>query len=549
MRQAGSHPSHAAVTDTLIHVGVAESAIADALFPGADGLDPIAAALRSASGALGHALWHTWRNRPEDAALWWARGEASLLAAEVFQLPAAAEISIPEGYAYYAVYPEAYLEAAVRCRGALGTRAVVCLGLRSIGTSLSAAVVGGLEEMGCKVASYTVRPRGHPFSRRPVLTDDLEQTLRAAADAAFLLIDEGPGISGSSLGGAADLLSGLGIPDDQIILLPSWRTAGDGLGSAVARAHWPRHPQFIASFEEIWLDTGRLTSACPPGRLRDISAGQWRQRTWASPTHFPPVQPQHERRKYLLEPDDAGAQSLWLSFAGLGGRAEAQARRAEELAAAGFTPAPVAAIHGFLLRRFVPGRPTSSTHVDPILIDTVAAYLAHLSCEYPAEPSTGGADLMEMTEVNVSEGLGASLAPVARCEVPVALDGRMFAHEWIRTGQGFLKTDAWDHHDDHFFPGCEDIAWDLVGACIEMGLTVAQRRRLIERYRRLSHDRTIAARLPGYAVSYLAFRLGYSTMAVGALGTTPDGLRFARAAGRYRRLLRHELSLSGACWG
>ena len=31
------------------------------------------------------------------------------------------------------------------------------------------------------------------------------------------------------------------------------------------------------------------------------------------------------------------------------------------------------------------------------------------------------------------------------------LDGRMLPHEWIETSSGFLKTDAVDHFDDHFF--------------------------------------------------------------------------------------------------
>jgi hypothetical protein len=134
-------------------------------------------------------------------------------------------------------------------------------------------------------------------------------------------------------------------------------------------------------------------------------------------------------------------------------------------------------------------------------------------------------------------------------EHPVALDGRMQAHEWIHTGMGYIKTDAFDHHDDHFFPGCQDIAWDVAGAAIELGLDGGAKCFLLERYRSLSGDRTVTARLPHYTLAYLAFRLGYCRLAASVLGEVPDGLRFTNAANGYADLLRRELSRSpGAPW-
>jgi hypothetical protein len=118
----------------------------------------------------------------------------------------------------------------------------------------------------------------------------------------------------------------------------------------------------------------------------------------------------------------------------------------------------------------------------------------------------------------------------------------MLPHEWIRTPGGYLKTDAVHHHDDHFFPGCQDIAWDVAGTCLEFNLDPYQRRHLIERYRSLSRDSRIAARLPLHAITYLAFRLGYASLAASTLGQNSDGKRYARAALRYGELLRSELS-------
>lgn len=551
----GSPPPHDAAVRLLINMGKLEAALADAIFPEHDGFHPVTRRLRQASCALGHVLWHTWRGQAAEARCWLAQAAATLAHLELQPLPQRVLVVAPEGYAHYAVYPEMYLEAARRCYEILGPFNAVCLGLRSIGTSLSAVVHGALEEQGCKVASYTLRPRGHPFTRRPVVTSQLQMILQAERDAVFLVVDEGPGISGSSLAGTADLLSDLGIEDERIVLFPSWATDGAELRSPDARARWPRHRQFIATFEEVWLNSGRLSQRLPTGRLRDFSAGAWRDELYDDPAAFPPIQPQHERRKYLLESfsgPHSERTSRWLTFVGLDSPISAKLARAEQLAAAGFTTAPEMVANGFLVRPFTPGAPVSRQEgVEPELLETMASYLAYISREHPAEPSVTDTSLREMVSTNVAKGLGdrwlsrldSSLSGSAAgwCERPVALDGRMLPHEWIRTAQGYLKTDAVDHCDDHFFPGCQDIAWDVVAACLEFGLPPDNRRRLIQRYRVLSGDRTIASRLPLHAVTYLAFRLGYATMAAGTLGGTPDGMRFAGAAERYQELLKSEL--------
>jgi hypothetical protein len=548
--------SHDATVDTFISAGTFESAVADAIFPEADGIHPLTNALREVSVGLGHVLWHSWHSVPDEAERWRLRVAAALHALEHYRLPSAVTLTVPEGFAYYAVYPEAYLEAARRCHATLGSESALCVGLRSIGATLSSAVAAALEELGRPVRSLTLRPRGHPFSRQPVLEPALEQLIAQHSEARFLLIDEGPGISGSSLAGTAEVLGRLGIPDDRIVLFPSWRTDGAQLRSDTARDHWRRHDQFSVSFEELWIGSGRLDRAFPGCRWEELSAGRWRHKLYPGPEHYPAVQPQHERRKYLIH-GSPGQQSCakLLSFSGLGGRSGPIVQRAERLAEAGFTPRPEAAVHGFLIRTFVPGTPVRTGEVNAELVETVSRYLAHLSTGHLAEPSPSG-DLREMVETNVAEGLGdcwqRQLDSVLPCnledwsERPVAPDGRMLAHEWIRTEDGFLKTDAFDHHDDHFFPGYRDIAWDVAGAVFELELDPAGRRSLIDQYRELSGDRLIRARLPLYALAYLAYRLGYASLGTSVLGDSPDGLRFATAAGRYRRLLRRELMPSGA---
>jgi hypothetical protein len=549
-----SAPIHDAAVELVIENGELEAAVVDALFPDGDGIHPLAQSLRQASVEAGHVLWHTWHGDPEQARQWGGRLAATLGNLPASQMPRTLEISTPEGYAYYAVYPEMYLEAAQRFYFEVGRCDVVCLGIRSIGSSLSAVVSAALEELGCNVQSFTLRPGGHPFSRRPRFSSELEALLRNQPTAFFLLIDEGPGISGSSLGGTAALLQSWGIPDDRIVFFPSWKTDGSHLSSLEARLQWRQHPQVTASFEEVWLDSGRL-SAVFPGKLRDLSAGAWRQAVFRSARDYPAVHPQHERRKYLLEPSGEPGCSRLLSFAGLGRRGSSKVERLARLADAGFTVAPDRFAHGFLLRSFVAGSPASAESVHPELLERAACYLAHLSREHAAEPSVDDETLREMITVNADEGLQIPSATLRYAlpasswvERPVALDGRMQMHEWICTPEGILKLDAMDHHDDHFFPGCQDIAWDVAAAAFELELDEKSRNHLVDRYRRLSGDRGITRRLHHYGIAYLAFRLGYATLAASTLPGTLDGLRFACLAERYARLLTSELNGSSLSW-
>jgi hypothetical protein len=554
-RSSGAGPTHELAVNVLIDAGTLESAVADTVFPQVDGTDPLTNGLRRISLAAGHVLWHTWRRFGEGATVWWDRLWRALTAIEVRQLPPRVETTTPEGYAYYAVYPEMYLQAARSCFGALGRMKAICLGLRSIGCSLSAVVAAALEEMGCSVESFTLRPRGHPFSRSPSLTGELAQRFAGSQDAHFLLVDEGPGLSGSSLAGTAALLHNLGIANDRIHLFPSWSSDGTQLRSAVARERWTVHRQFTGSFEDVWLRSGRLQERFP-GDLHDFSAGLWRRRVIPEGQRYPAVQPQHERRKYLLKAPQSLSTTKLLSFAGLGTAAERKVARLEQLASAGFTPASEQVGEGFMLRPFVEGEPVQPGSADLRLLEFAAAYLAHLYQHHAVEPTTSESTLQEMLRINVAEGLEDSrlekqlsrIPAAVWSERPVALDGRVLAHEWIATERGYLKVDAMDHHDDHFFPGCQDIAWDVASASIELGLTRAGRAYLVHRYRSLSGDRTIASRLHPYACAYLAFRLGYTDLAAGVLGNSGDARRFVRERQRYHELLRRELSTPREMW-
>jgi hypothetical protein len=550
--QAGAHDR---VVGLLIALGVLETGLADALHTDADTLHPITAALRAASVAAGHLLWLSWHGRSDGAAAWIGRARRALDAVDPEVLPERIETRVPEGYAHYGVYPETYLAAAERVAKRFATARVVCIGIRSIGTSLSAAVAAALEELGRQVLPVTVRPRGHPFDRRPRFDAALASALHERAADLFVVVDEGPGISGSSLAGTAGALEELGVPEDRIMLMPSWPTDGRSLRSADARERWRRHPQLSASFDEVWVESGRMGALVPGRSLTDLSAGAWRPLVFERTDEYPPVQPQHERRKFLargLPGASAQATDLVLRFAGLGSYGEGKLTRARALADAGLSTAPTGLEHGFLIQEFRPGTPASAEEPPIDLLHAMAGYLAHVRRCHPA--AGGATDLREMVDTNVTEALGATtpacLATRLRAirlpaEEPTALDGRMLPHEWLRTSTGYVKVDAVDHHDDHFYPGPQDIAWDVAGTCVEFGLANRARREFLDRYLQASGDRHVAERLPAYALAYLAFRVGYATLAAEQLGATPDGARFRARAGHYRRQLAAELASDG----
>jgi hypothetical protein len=152
----------------------------------------------------------------------------------------------------------------------------------------------------------------------------------------------------------------------------------------------------------------------------------------------------------------------------------------------------------------------------------------------------GWDELRAMVEVNTREGLGPEWVMAAAYldghrtafdEAPCcAIDGRMQAHEWLRTAHGFVKRDHCDHHADHFLPGPQNIGWDIAGAAIELDIDLP------------------GVALPFYRTAYAAFRLGYAAMAAEALGDSPDGKRFTAEMARYAANLRALIASRGERW-
>jgi hypothetical protein len=98
---------------------------------------------------------------------------------------------------------------------------------------------------------------------------------------------------------------------------------------------WPRYRKFVGSFDELWVESGRLQSGFGMEIEGNLSAGMWRSLCYSSEKDYPGVHPHHERRKYLLRTEN----SLYLAkFAGLGRYGVDLAERAEKFVGTEFCP-------------------------------------------------------------------------------------------------------------------------------------------------------------------------------------------------------------------
>ncbi len=506
----------------------------------------------------------------------------ALAALAALDLPETIAVRVPEGYVHYGLYPETYLEAARALRGEPGPLQVI--GIRSIGTGLAgavaAAVAGGTSS---RTEIVSVRPGGHPFSRQLDLGDDLGRRLLGPAGTRYAVVDEGPGLSGSSFGSVADWLEDRGVPAESIVFFPSH--SGD-LGPHASDRHrrrWARARRLTADFDRLFLapdaplsllsGVEELTGPAA-GPLEDLSGGRWRGLLLGEEeTRWPAVHFHQERRKFLLpagaagevgEAGGAGDHRWLLKFAGLGRYGEEALSRAAALSQAGLSPPVAGLCHGFLVGPWLAGArplPVVSTRPAAVdreaLLDQVARHLTFLAERFPAPPGSGASPtrLLEMATFNSGEALGADLAAelaVWRERLPglesrartVATDNRMHAWEWLVLPDGrMLKCDALDHHRGNDLVGAQDPAWDLAGAAVELELTGEEREQLHERLERRGATRVPSRDLPFYEAAYLAFQLGHHTLAAAALepGAPSEAVRHRRAAERYTDRLRLRL--------
>ncbi|HVJ94060.1 MAG TPA: hypothetical protein VM580_29930 [Labilithrix sp.] len=494
-----------AAIEALISSGELEAALADAGDPLEETVAQTTDAL--AAAALGEAI---------DLAVC-ADGLAHARA------PRSLAIRPPKGFAYYALHPEAY----ARASELVSTRDALVIGVRSIGTTLSAVTAAALRARGVKAWRETVRPETSSSHAGQFLCADAADSVQRACitNAAVVIVDGGTTAVSSHALAVAEAAVRFGVPHERVLII-----GGHPLGSE--RCGTPGGTQ-LRSFRIAVAPSDAFgpVRSRNLGTIRDVSRGEWRRLHYSSESAWPAVVAGLERRKML-----AGGRLF--KFEGLGAAGQAARHRASALAAEGIALDPYDEGDGWASYAWC-GRPLARNDLEIGLIEHIARYCARRPSLCP--PVSAESDLEPIVARNVELLLGHLPAPaiaegaltIERIATP---DGRLEPHEWLRLNDGSVrKTDAIAHGDDDLFPGPTDIAWDLAGAIIEWEMDRAMRAHFLTAYRRASGD-DATNRIDAWIVAYAAVRGALSLFAL-ETASPSESPRLAREVMRYRSVL------------
>ncbi len=398
-----------------------------------------------------------------------------------------------EGFAYYALNP---LDIAKPAQQSVAPdRQAAVIGIRSIGTTLSAVATAAIISNGHRAERITVRPEGDPYNRALLFTAQQSDWIKKLKEvsALFLVVDEGPGRSGSTFLSVAEALVSSGIPAEDIVLLGSREPDLNTLCAQEAVSRWKKF-----EFRTFSPDT------CNGFRDR----------------------------------------SQLFKFDGLGRVGDAVRNRARALAAGGFGGAIEDAGDGFSRYPVIDGRSLHFEDVSESILARIARYCAFRSAEFRVEHGTPE-PLAEMLRVNLLREFQWEIdfdPELLRPQNMIVVDGRMNPHEWLGTADGrLLKTDGATHGDDHFFPGPTDIAWDIAGAAVEWNLHPDALDFLLSQYRLLTGE-DLRQRLQIFLITYAVFRLAWCKMALPTVAGTAEEFRLAQEYRYYRRHIETQLA-------
>jgi hypothetical protein len=393
-----------------------------------------------------------------------------------------------------------------------------------------------------------------PFERQLQPAPELTAEIAADPLRPFAVVDEGPGLSGSSFGAVADWLESVGVARERIHFFPSHTGDLGPEASLPHRVRWEQAPRHSVDIEQLLVKTER-----PAHRLEDwvsgiigqldrpmddISGGGWRQIKHPDEGLWPPTDAQRGRRKFLAR---AGDVSWLVKFAAVGDEGLRKLGKARMLHEAGFSPEAAGMCHGFLIERWMYGTPLDLAQPAdrPQLINTIGRYLGYRAKNLAAE--SGGATLKtlaDMATYNAGQALGDGArlvledyfrrsgdleAKVRRVDT----DNRLHAFEWLLEADGrLIKTDALDHSAGHDLVGCQDIAWDVVGATVEHWLSSKETAQLCDTVAATSGRAVDPDLVALLTPCYLAFQLGLWTFAALSAGGA-DTERSAAMTRRY----------------
>ncbi|HEU5125428.1 MAG TPA: hypothetical protein VFW05_15355 [Verrucomicrobiae bacterium] len=575
LNRAGTHASDD-VRNLLILAGQLEQGLADcaASFPTLEALRSQSRRITDLSALAFHSAWI---NASETSAAPVLRLDAMQQLAAIFSELSFPEnlslsLKIPEGFAFYALFPEQFSVTASRWANEHSNtsgRSAVIVGVRSIGATLSAVVSTALKARGWTTKRFTVRPRGHPFDRRVELPMiDPRQFSHA------IVVDEGPGISGSSMAATARALSERGFKS--ISFFPGHEHEPGNAASPETRDIWKRTRRFFTRLEDLrWrgqsLQQTLATKAAelcgslePFSQIENCSGGLWRQFAFFDESEWPAVAPQFERMKFRCA--NARGESVLWKFTGFGGDDElftdAALKKISRRAEQGFTVPPIGSFRGFVAMPWIQGRRlTAANAINPAVLECVADYILHAAEPRwtPEEHAASVSRLAEMLFWNTREALGEPLAERTRdwvsaaksVRIPLASgDGHLAPHEWIRVSplsgpRKIYKADCEGHDCDHTVVGRQCVLWDVAGVMTEWDLDFSEMAPLHQALERSGLKMNPDA-LTFYFMAYAAFRMGLMSLPLSQIADTAEHRRLQSAFFFYQSKLANALNGNGA---
>jgi hypothetical protein len=466
-------------------------------------------------------------------------------------------VKVPEGFEFYCLFPEQYCVSALRWADQFNDfrdRPVLVVGIRSIGTTLSAVLAAVLRAAGWDIKRLTVRPGGHPFQRQCQL--DAEQISPAKH---AIIVDEGPGISGSSFMAVSGALTRAGLAANRITLFPAHDHGPSDGEAGAAREWWATAPQMVTALDDVRWNGATLREglsrfsasafffgedSCE--QLEDFSAGKWREAAYERETDWPAVCAQFESTKYRLR--IGGKKVIW-KFTGLGAFVDGLKTAAGLGSFADRSaPEPLGWFRGFSAFRWVDGaRLTAADAVRPEVRKEMAAFLCRRAgpplgfCELESAISR----LAGMLEFNGSRAFGdewkpniAVASPAVLRDSPSSSGAGWAPHEWVfAPGGRLINTDPAGHGIGHTMIGKQPILWDVAAVLVEWRLTGDLRKNFLG----MLGGAGLRIELRGLAffeAAYTAFRMGQTFLCASMMaGSSPEHQRLMRAFHDFRKMM------------
>jgi hypothetical protein len=432
---------------------------------------------------------------------------------------------------------------------------VMVIGLRSIGTTLSALVKTVFQHEGWQVKRFTVRPSGHPYERKVELP-----AAHFPAEWWWIVVDEGPGASGSSFVSAADALMAAGVAHERITFFPGHNgDPGSGANDHM-RACWQTIQRTFTPLSDLSFGGLELTQALAAKTaellggevkaIQDFGGGLWREAAYPNTNEMPAAYIPFERPKTCVTLAN-GERVLW-KFAGFAAAPKSELstaasamHRLQRRFFVGDTPQPFGKFHGFVAQQWSEGKRLRCQNATPEFLTQLARYTIRSSGALltPIEQQAGITRLREMLYWNTWELLGEGAAEKTKCWTQITAplqrygDGRLDPCEWLITPVGgIFKTDCAGHDFDHTVVGQQSILWDIAGALVEWTGNPQSALPLISETRRAFGEEFDLQSLHFYQAAYAAFRGGMCVMCA-QQSEGLDQSRLWQAAERYRQVL------------